>query len=79
MRSFLPLNGNQKRRVCAERTSWPRAGLAKVYASDDRRRRQGMGGSSRAALNSSCLTALRRDRSARGASGAATGKTRPEV
>jgi len=29
--------------------------------------------------NSSCLTALRRDRSARSASGAATGRTRPEV
>ena len=39
----------------------------------------GYGGGSRAASNSSCLTALRTDRSARSASGAAMGRTRPEV
>jgi len=39
----------------------------------------GHGKSSCAASNSSCVTALRRDRSARGASGAAKGRTRPEV
>jgi len=39
----------------------------------------GHGRSSRTASNSSFLTALRRDRSARGASGAAMGRTRPEV
>jgi len=40
---------------------------------------RGSGGGSRAASNSSRLTALRRDRSAWGASGAAMGRTRPEA
>ena len=39
----------QRCRVRAERTSWPRADLAAVYASDDRPRRQGTGKLSRSA------------------------------